>query len=85
VIISQKVDKKSLKYMVPQLPYPYTSVEQFDKAQRTPVGAEWNTMNTFQDSIKPAVITKPGEIIQPITLGKKKRSNKQKKASFAMR
>jgi hypothetical protein len=66
VFISDKVDKKALKYMVPRLPYPFTSVEQFDRRQRTPIGSEWNTINTFQNAIKPSVISKPGVIIKPI-------------------
>lgn len=81
VIISQKTDKKSVKYMVPQLPYPFTSVEQFDKAQRTPIGTEWNTQNTFQETIKPSVITKPGVIIEPMARSNK--SVKRKQASKA--
>jgi hypothetical protein len=83
VVISAKKDTKVLKYMVPSLPYPYTSVEQFDRAQRTPIGAEWNPISTFQESIKPAIITKPGVIINPIefnpAVGKKKGRDKSKK------
>jgi U3 small nucleolar RNA-associated protein 14 len=83
VVISAKRDTKVLKYMVPSLPYPYTSVEQFDRAQRTPIGSEWNPISTFQESVKPAIITKPGVIINPIefnpAVGKKKGRDKTKK------
>ena len=67
VLISQKVDKKAMKFRVASLPHNYTSQDQFEREQRMPIGKEWNTMTQFVQSIKPAVLTQQGAIIAPMT------------------
>ncbi|KAL6304845.1 Utp14 protein-domain-containing protein [Sparassis latifolia] len=66
VIISQKRDKKAAKYLVKDLPYPYTSKAQFERSVETPLGTEWNTRVAFQRATLPRVVKKPGMIISPL-------------------
>ncbi|KAF8167250.1 Utp14 protein-domain-containing protein [Crassisporium funariophilum] len=66
VIISEKRDKKAGKYLVKDLPYPYTSKAQFERAMDRPLGAEWNTRVAFQRGTLPKVVKKPGVIIDPL-------------------
>ncbi|KAG6898857.1 hypothetical protein C0993_003500 [Termitomyces sp. T159_Od127] len=66
VIISEKRDKKAAKYLVKDLPYPYTSKAQFEKTMERPLGTEWNTRVAFQKATMPHVVKKPGMIINPI-------------------
>ncbi|KAG6891640.1 hypothetical protein C0992_001326 [Termitomyces sp. T32_za158] len=66
VIISEKRDKKAAKYLVKDLPYPYTSKAQFEKAMERPLGTEWNTRVAFQKATMPQIVKKPGMIINPI-------------------
>ncbi|KAI1772299.1 small-subunit processome [Hypoxylon cercidicola] len=65
VIINEKRIKKNDKYMASQLPHPYESRLQYERALRLPVGPEWMTKETFQDATKPRVLMKQG-IIAPI-------------------
>lgn len=65
VILNEKADAKAVKYLVSSLPYPFTSIEQYERSLATPLGKEWNTVASFQQKTKPAIITKPGEIIEP--------------------
>lgn len=58
VIISEKKDKKAAKYMVKDLPYPYTSKAQFEKSLDTPIGPEWNTRVGFQRGTLPKITKK---------------------------
>ena len=58
VIISEKKDKKASKYLVKDLPYPYTSRAQYERSLQTPVGTEWNTRVAFQKGTMPRVIKK---------------------------
>jgi hypothetical protein len=58
VIISEKRDKKAAKYLVKDLPYPYTSKEQFERSLSTPLGTEWNTRVGFQRGTLPKVVMK---------------------------
>ncbi|KAG6856329.1 hypothetical protein H0H87_005530 [Tephrocybe sp. NHM501043] len=58
VIISEKRDKKAAKYLVKDLPYPYTSKAQFEKAMEQPLGTEWNTRVAFQRGTLPRVVKK---------------------------
>jgi U3 small nucleolar RNA-associated protein 14 len=58
VIVSEKRDKKAAKYMVKDLPYPYTSKAQFERSIDTPLGTEWNTRVGFQRGTLPKVVKK---------------------------
>jgi hypothetical protein len=58
VIISEKKDKKAAKYLVKDLPYPYTSKDQFTRSMATPIGTEWNTRVAHQRAVLPRVVKK---------------------------
>ncbi|KAF9461892.1 Utp14 protein-domain-containing protein [Collybia nuda] len=66
IIISEKRDKKAAKYLVKDLPYPYTSKAQFERTMERPLGTEWNTRVAFQRGTLPRVVKKPGVIINPL-------------------
>ncbi|KIP03917.1 hypothetical protein PHLGIDRAFT_25886 [Phlebiopsis gigantea 11061_1 CR5-6] len=66
VIISEKRDKKAAKYLVKDLPFPYTSKAQFERSMDTPIGTEWNTRVGFQRGTLPKVVKKMGTIITPL-------------------
>ncbi|KAG9124690.1 hypothetical protein FRC07_010612 [Ceratobasidium sp. 392] len=66
VIISEKKDKKAAKYLVKDLPYPYTSKEQFARSMATPIGTEWNTRVAHQRATLPKVVKKMGTVIDPL-------------------
>ncbi|OBZ79687.1 Uncharacterized protein C57A7.06 [Grifola frondosa] len=66
VIISEKRDKKAAKYMVKDLPFPYTSKAQFERSMETPLGTEWNTRLGFQRATLPRVVKKMGALISPL-------------------
>lgn len=51
--------------MASQLPHPYESRLQYERALRLPVGPEWMTKETFQEATKPRILMKQG-IIAPI-------------------
>lgn len=58
IIISEKLDKKAAKYMMKDLPYPYTSKAQYERSLQTPIGTEWNTRLGFQRGTLPRVVKK---------------------------
>ena len=60
VIISEKKDKKAEKYLVKELPYPYTSKEQFVRSMEARVGSEWATRVARQRGTMPGVVKKVG-------------------------
>ncbi|KAG2141078.1 Utp14 protein-domain-containing protein [Suillus clintonianus] len=66
VIISERRDKKAAKYLVKELPYPYTSHAQYARSMDIPIGAEWNTRVGFQRGTLPRVVKKMGTIIEPL-------------------
>jgi hypothetical protein len=49
----------ALLYQLPKLPYPYTSVEQYEREMRAPIGTEWNTTQAHAQMIRPAVYLLP--------------------------
>ncbi|CAE6378776.1 unnamed protein product [Rhizoctonia solani] len=66
IIISEKKDKRAAKYLVKDLPYPYTSKEQFARSMATPIGTEWNTRVAHQRAVLPRVVKKMGTVIDPL-------------------
>ncbi|WWC85210.1 uncharacterized protein L201_000069 [Kwoniella dendrophila CBS 6074] len=66
VIINEKKDKKASKHLLTDLPYPYTSKEQYERSFNNPVGSEWNSRSGFQKGTLPRIVKKPGAIIEPV-------------------
>lgn len=55
IIISEKTDKKSAKYMANQAPFPHSSTEAYNRSLRHPIGQEYNTMKAFREFTMPPV------------------------------
>lgn len=60
-----------------KLPHTMKSPEQFDYMQSEAVGPEWNTLTQFRANVQPKVVTKAGQVIEPIKMPK--RLDKSKK------
>ena len=58
VIISEKKDKKAVKYLAKDVPYPYTSAAQYEQSLRQPTGVEWTTRTTHQRLTMPKLTKK---------------------------
>ncbi|GAA6021465.1 hypothetical protein JCM11491_006504 [Sporobolomyces phaffii] len=67
VIINEKKDKKASKYMLKDLPFPYTSAAQLEHKLRTPMGPEWSTSTVLRDQTIPSVLVKPGTTVRPVS------------------
>ncbi|KAK3995805.1 Utp14 protein-domain-containing protein [Cladorrhinum sp. PSN332] len=65
-IINEKRVKKNDAYLATQMPHPFESHQQYERSLRLPVGPEWMTKESFQESTKPRVIIKQG-IIAPMS------------------
>ena len=70
VIISERANKKSAKYAVSSVPYPFTSREQYERSLQNPLGSEWNTVTVMRANVAADVVTRAGEIINPIKFSK---------------
>ncbi|KAF4992434.1 hypothetical protein FGRMN_7179 [Fusarium graminum] len=66
VMINEKRIKKNDRYLASQLPHPFESRQQYERSLRLPVGPEWQTKETFQDTTKPRILMKQG-IIAPMS------------------
>ena len=62
VIVNEKRLKKNTKYLASQLPHPYETKVQYERALRVPVGPEWTTKEVFQQATKPRLLVKQGVI-----------------------
>lgn len=67
VILSEKREKRSAKYLVKDLPHPYTSAAQHEQSLRVPLGPEWQTGPTHRSFTRPQVLTRMGQIIDPVS------------------
>ena len=66
VIINERIIKKTTKYQADKVPYPFKTLEEYERSLRTPMGKEWSTTKTHQKLITPSVITKFGSVIDPL-------------------
>jgi U3 small nucleolar RNA-associated protein 14 len=78
VIIGERRNKKASKYKVEQVPYPFTSREQYERSLRHPLGREWNTAATTGKLTAPDVVVN-GSIIAPAKLSKSDKARKTNK------
>ncbi|CAG9312454.1 unnamed protein product [Blepharisma stoltei] len=67
VLIDGERDKRAAKYLVKQLPFPFKTSRQFDAVHKIPLGKDWNSKKTYQQLTAPEILTRPGEIISPIS------------------
>lgn len=58
-----------------EVPYPFTSREQYERSLRQPIGTEWNTSQSVRAMTRPAVIVRRGAAVAPMKLGKLHRDN----------
>lgn len=67
VIIFEGSNEKLKEHLVSELPYPFTSVKDFEASIRAPVGRTFVPENAHKRLIQPAVNTKIGKVIKPMT------------------
>ena len=67
VIISAKRMKKTAQFQVENIPFPYTSREQYDRAMAGSLGSEWNVSGATKAMTRPDVVTRVGKIIRPVS------------------
>lgn len=84
VMINDKRQKRSAKYMVAEVPYPFTSREQYERSLRQPIGGEWNTSQSVRAMTRPAVIVRAGAAVAPMKLGKLHRENAKEKEALGV-
>lgn len=66
VIINEKLNKKNMKYQSSAVPFPFESREQYERSLRMPIGQEWTSRSSHQKMIKPRILTRPSEVIDPL-------------------
>lgn len=81
VIINEDPIPKLRQHLVNELPYPFTSVKDFEATIRAPIGKNWIPERAHKKLIAPPVVTKMGTIIEPmsdnIDLTSKKRRDRK--------
>ena len=82
VIINEKRLKKTSTYKVNDIPYPFTSAEQYEKAMGGALGPEWNTSDALKDLTRPEIVTRIGKVIDPLNKRMKSKSHKRTPAKF---
>jgi U3 small nucleolar RNA-associated protein 14 len=73
VIINEKRLKKTAKFQLSEIPYPYRSREEYERAISGSIGQEWNTIHGTKEMSRPAILFRAGKIIQPIAKKAKKK------------
>lgn len=66
LIIIENRDEQMQKHLVTNLPFPFTSVADYEQSIRQPIGKDFVAATAHRVLIKPAVTTKSGTIIEPM-------------------
>jgi U3 small nucleolar RNA-associated protein 14 len=79
VIINAKRVKKNAKYQLENIPYPFKSRDQYERAMGGAIGNEWNVTTAVKSLTRSEVVTRAGKMIKPIN---KKAKMKRAPAKF---
>lgn len=77
LVIIENRDKKLQQHLVANLPFPFTSVDDYEKSIRAPIGKDFVPATANRVLTKPAVTTRAGTIIEP--MNENQLVNKQKR------
>lgn len=66
VVIADEVNQKLRDHQVSDLPFPFTSVKNFEASIRAPIGKDFIPATAHQLLTRPAICTKMGTIIEPM-------------------
>lgn len=66
LVIIENRDEELKKHLVSNLPFPFTSVDDYEKSIRAPIGKDFVPATAHRVLTKPAVRTKSGTIIEPM-------------------
>jgi len=78
VMISDKRIKTAAKYKIADFPHPFTSSEEYERSLQVPLGPEWNASHVVRKNAAPEILLRPGRIVEPIKLDKKRKAKSQK-------
>ncbi|EGZ27017.1 hypothetical protein PHYSODRAFT_553738 [Phytophthora sojae] len=82
VLINEKKDKKAAKFTVKDVPYPFTSREEYEAAMRNPLGSDWNTSQVTNVLTAPKIMKRAGTAIAPLVLSKEDQKQAKKELSL---
>ncbi|KAL7718150.1 U3 small nucleolar RNA-associated protein [Entamoeba marina] len=71
ILFNNKVDKKFIKYMVPELPKGYENQKNYKLHLNTSLGPEWTSLLAHKKLTRPEVVIRKGKNIAPLRHGKK--------------
>ena len=73
IVRERRMKQLSNTHMLQQIPYPYTSREEYERAMAGGIGTEWNVSSSFKQMTRPEIQTQAGKVIAPIAATAKKR------------
>ncbi|KAL7693684.1 putative small-subunit processome, Utp14 protein [Plasmopara halstedii] len=82
VLINERKDKKAAKFMLKDVPYPFTSRQEYEAAMRNPLGSDWNTSQVTNVLTAPKIMKHAGTAIAPLKLSKEDRKFAKKELSL---
>uniref|UniRef100_A0A1I8PSK9 U3 small nucleolar RNA-associated protein 14 homolog A n=1 Tax=Stomoxys calcitrans TaxID=35570 RepID=A0A1I8PSK9_STOCA len=66
VYINEGVNKKLRNHLVSDIPFPFTSLKDYEASIRAPIGRNYVTETAFRMLTRPSVITQKGKVIEPM-------------------
>lgn len=67
LIIKEDANAKVKEHLVSEVPFPFQTVKDFEASIRAPIGNTFVPETAFRKMVKPAVVTKMGTVIEPMS------------------
>lgn len=67
IIINNKPNEKLRKHLISSVPFPFTTVKDFEASMRLPIGKDFIPSSAYSKLTTPKIVTKAGTIIEPMT------------------
>lgn len=65
--LNESASKQARQHMVSSIPFPFRSLADYEASIRAPVGRNFVPETAFRMLTRPAVITRKGQVIEPMT------------------
>ncbi|TKR96052.1 hypothetical protein L596_010129 [Steinernema carpocapsae] len=69
LIIRENIDSAIEELQPNEIPFPYTTIDDYETMLNQPIGKDWNPVRVTKELTKPGVKTEAGRIIRPLDKG----------------
>ena len=67
IIVNQDINEKLQKHLVSSLPFPFTTIKDYEASMRAPIGRDFVPETAHRKLTRSSIVTKAGVVIEPMS------------------